>query len=137
MKSDFYSSTRKQDLYRIPLINPHELISPGGIGYDWFYKVQYKNNIDLDTKDLHIEQVGVQDSLIVLYTSSVYVEHKMSKAWFIIDYKEKLMYTYTTFQTYKEYFQKKESKELLLYNVDDVYSDFKNKVRLPWLESSD
>jgi hypothetical protein len=135
MTDNFYSSSKKHDLYRIPLIEPHELVSSGGIGYDWFYKVQYKVSTATDIKEIAVDEVCVNDSLIVLFTSSVYIDYKMNKAWFIIDADKKEMYAFTTLKSYKEHLTLIGIDELPLHQPDDIFLEFANKGYLHWINT--
>lgn len=71
---DFYSATQKEDLWRVPLIEPYEIVSPTNSELnDWF--------LIIDTNELqgpdftcfgnefqftNIQQIGIKDSMIVI-----------------------------------------------------------------------
>ena len=75
---NFYSYNRDFDLWRFPLIEPYELISPTNSG-DWFlvipnHKFKHKDFFSSST-EFHlsnIDSVAILDSLIILHCKNLY-----------------------------------------------------------------
>ena len=78
-KQDFYSTTRSGDLWRLPLAEPYELISPTNTATDWFLVLKPHPDLHPDyvsTGDefqlSSIDSAGLLKSVIVLHSTNVY-----------------------------------------------------------------
>ena len=76
-KTGFYSHTRSGDLWRLPLAEPYELISPTNT--DWFLVLKPHPNLHPDYVTIgdefqlsSIDSAGLLKSVIVLHSTNVY-----------------------------------------------------------------
>ena len=76
-KQNFYSFTRSDDLWRLPLAEPYELISPTNT--DWFLVLKPHPNLHPDYVTIgdefqlsSIDSAGLLKSVIVLHSTYVY-----------------------------------------------------------------
>lgn len=122
-ESNFYNYSKKADLYRLPLIEPHELTSADR-GYTWFYK---HGNVDLVA-----DSIGISNSFIVIYSASEYIPEKsgMFQQWYIINH---IADSKTIVNSLAEYesFKKKHDLKVDLYPVNDVFDEFDKTLSIP------
>lgn len=118
----FYDTRKINDLYRVPLLEPIELISADEDS--WFLAV---NSFKKGVKRMHVEAVGITDSILVGYVSSVYLDSKMTKAWYVIDYPEKKIEYFTDSHAYQQEIAKKGIVVPLVKAVDFYTSYWKQK----------
>ncbi len=78
-KDDFYSYTRSDDLWRLPLAEPYELISPTNTPDGWFLVLKPHPNLHPDYVAIgdefqlsSIDSAGLLKSVIVLHSTNVY-----------------------------------------------------------------
>lgn len=120
---EFYNFSKTSDLYRLPLVKPHELISADR-GFLWFYK---GNNIDIE-----VDSIGISDLFIVIYSSSVY-KPKLSgrfEQWLVINHTTNEAKTINTLSEY-ESFKKNNNITVKLYSVNEVFDVFNKSLQLP------
>lgn len=76
-------------MYRIPLIEPLDIISPTGIGGYWQLDLPYKQ-IETVTGSVGVASVNIIDSIIVLRSHiNLAKESYSGSTWLIIDTKNK------------------------------------------------
>lgn len=119
-ESNFYEYSQKFDLYRLPLVKPYELISANK-GFNWFFK---NNNFEIE-----VDSVGISDSFIVIYSSSVYKPELGGRfeQWLVINHKTNEI-SVNTFEEFKEF---KNNNNLTMYDVNEVYKVFNENLQLP------
>ena len=145
-KNDFYSYQKESDLWRFPLLQPYELISPTNSN-DWFLVL---NNPRFDNPDhfnqegefqlSYIDSVAVVNNVIVVSSSGQYWP-KLSGTYettVVIDTKGKRSFIYSN-QHHGKAMQDK-LKELnagviRLYPLDSLVKQFQAELTLPgeWL----
>lgn len=129
-EDEFYSISKVGDLYRFPLIKPFEVFSTIGYGPDWFVNLKYGNDFKKD--QISIDSVSVTDSLIIAYSDGIYLPGEMTKAWFIIDVKEKKELAFRTEDEYLQYIKERGIVSVKLYHPNTIYTEFKDSKILPW-----
>ena len=78
-KQDFYSYTRSGDLWRLPLAEPYELISPTNTPDGWFLVLKPQPNLHPNYVTIgdefqlsSIDSAGLLKTVIVLHSTNVY-----------------------------------------------------------------
>jgi len=127
----FYTQTRSYDLYRIPLIKPHQLTTPV-LETGWFFELPYGQIGSLISNSIGVNKVGVKDSIIIVQTDIIYVKYKMQKAWFIVDLKTNTENVITDVNEYNNYLNKKGLQDIKLLIPDVVYQRFLDEGNLPF-----
>ena len=143
-RDDFYSYSKSGDLWRVPLIDPYEIVSPTNSGSgDWFLTI--KNHKIDGPNYFHsgdefqlssIKTIGILDSVIVAANENEYWP-KLSGQYpstLIIDVKTKNQFLYSNKHHAEELKEKmKELKiegiEMLEWNM--VKNDFLENLKLP------
>jgi hypothetical protein len=143
-QDDFYSSTKRWDLWRVPILKPYEIVSPTNDDA-WFLIIKYPK---LSHKDYFnpgdeyefqltsIDSVGVADSILILKSRSYYWP-KLSG-----DYPTTLIINAITDEQFifsDEHHQSEIRKKLkslyvdsaVLYCFEKVKNDFQTKKILP------
>lgn len=120
-KMDFYEYFKTADLYRLPLVKPHELISANK-GFNWFYK---SNNFDVE-----VDSVGISESFIVIYSSSVYKPELGGRfeQWLIINHKTNETNIVNVSDEFKDF---KNNNNFTMYAINEVYNVFNENLQLP------
>lgn len=131
-KNEFYEAAKIGDLYRIPLIQPHELTNNFEVA-PWFFNLPYRNS-GLVRDQVVVDEVGVSpyDSMMVFYAYSIDLPGQMTHAWFVVDMRNKNEKYFTDSLSYKTYI-KNVSGEIRLFNCNEVYEKFKKSGQLPWI----
>jgi hypothetical protein len=148
-EKDFYSFSKSGDLWRVPLIEPYEVVSPSNSGSnDWFLIIRNNNiegpnfyNIDDAFQLSSIKEIGIFDSVIVAKSESVYWP-KLSGEYpstLIIDVKTGKQYLYSDQHHQSELNEtlvKLEIEEIKMFKWDKVKNDFIPNMKVPedWLE---
>jgi hypothetical protein len=141
-KHDFYSYTKSFDLWRLPLSEPFELISPTNSG-DWFLVIKnpgFKNPDFYTYGDEfqlpNIESVGILDSVIVIHSTGIYWP-KLSGSYnttLIIDTKTQSKLIYSNQHHRSELNDKLGElniKSIKLYPLESVLKSFQANLSLP------
>jgi hypothetical protein len=126
----FYTSEKDGDLYRIPLIKPIQIISP--IGYDdsWDLKFPYQK---IERKrSVEVSSATVVDSLIIVYSKMTSLPGEMTQAWFFIDTRNKTEIVCRNNDEYQKHLSEIGIATPILYDVNELYSQFKEKGVLPF-----
>jgi hypothetical protein len=127
----FYTETERGYLSRIPLIKPYELISPDN-GFTWVYKSPFNEKKDKKIILENVSLVGIHDSIIVVYTDMTYLPGEMTKAWCIINTKDKSEKLFTTEESYLENIKKAVRLGFRLKDVTEVFKVYNDKKTLIW-----
>ena len=140
-KHDFYSYSKSFDLWRLPLIEPIELISATN-SRDWFLVITNPNfqNPDFFSNGgfqlSDIESVGLQDSVIVIHSSSLYWP-KLSGSYnttVIINTKTNEKYIYSNQHHSKDLNARLTGlgiKSIKLYPLGNLLKSFQANLSLP------
>ena len=79
-KSDYYSYTKRWDLWRVPLLEPYEIASPTNSD-DWFFilknpRFSHKDFFDAgegtDFQLTNIDSIGLKDSIVIIHSQRHY-----------------------------------------------------------------
>lgn len=143
-QNDFYSYSRSGDLWRVPLIEPYEIISPTNSGSDdWF--LVFDNQTLQGPDYFHsrdefqlssIQTIGILDSVIVATNEREYWP-KLSGQYpstLIIDMKTNDLFIFSTAHHSEEL--KERMKDLKIEKINmlgwnDVKIDFLENLKLP------
>lgn len=128
---DFYTADREADLFRIPLIEPYQLINTGFIEEPWFFNVPANISAPENTNQIALEAVWVnsKDSLAGFYNSSIYISGSgMTEAWFLLDIPNKKIETHLS----EEAFDKAVGQKADFKSCSVVFNKFSKTGKLPW-----
>jgi hypothetical protein len=121
-KDGFYDYSQTLDLYRIPLIEPYQIISADR-GYSWMFERGGLSNV--------VNKVGIEDSVIVLYSSRTALVDGMSQAWFVLKAGSKEEKVFKTEEDYNKYLRFIGIDSIRIYEVNQVFTEFDKTKRLP------
>lgn len=127
----FYTSSRDSDLFRIPLIKPIQVISAVGYDDSWDLRLPYRQ-IQGVGRSIPIHSLTIVDSVIIIDAGIVSLPVETTQAWFLIDMKSQRETVCRNSDEYQNDLIEKDVKSPMLYNVNEVYSQFKEKGTLPW-----
>lgn len=132
-ENDFYESWSEDDLYKVPLIKPHTLITnvseEASSEYpDW--KFQYEKKAGISVHHLNVSYVNVIDSIIYGFGE------KGPTGNFIYDTKSARMTIYNNRNLWKTDLKLLGCAPDSIYKVWDLFILFKKGKRLPWFPRS-
>ncbi|HYV92887.1 MAG TPA: hypothetical protein VE978_13910 [Chitinophagales bacterium] len=125
----FYDYSKEFDSYRIPLIEPIEIYSSDKV--TWIGKLPYNQINGMEEIGGEIEKVGINKSIIVIYTPSTYIFDSMNQAWFVIDVNKKTEKAFIEESEYLKYLRQEGTDQINLYEVNEVYRMFDTENKLP------
>jgi hypothetical protein len=143
-QDDFYSTTKRWDLWRVPILKPFEIVSPTNSD-DWFliinqpklsHKDYFNPGDEYEFQLTSIDSVGVADSILV-FKSRRHYWPKLSgdyRTTLIINAKTKEQFIFSDEHHQSEIRQKLKSlnaENIVLYSFDKVKKDFQTKGILP------
>jgi len=129
VEENFYSYSRKGDLYRIPIIKPYEINSADN-GFTWIMDFKGNNPPSLLGTGA-IDSIGVKESYFVLFNKRADLRTGMTKAWFLVDALAKDEKVFTTEEEYKNYLETKKLGHIKMYKITDVFKEFDTNKKLP------
>ena len=125
----FYDHSKSGDLYRIPLIEPIQAVSPEE-SY-WYIDLPYSKKEKLVVgNNINVEKVGVYKKIIVAYQPN----NGLNEVWMIIKTDKKEQLFFTKKQEYLNNLKKEGIDSIKMYNAQEIFEEFKNKGVLPWLK---
>jgi len=142
--SDFYSYTKKWDLWRVPVLEPYEIVSPTN-GDDWFLIIKqpklankdyFNPGDEYEFQLSSIDSVGVMDSVLVFKSRREYWP-KLSgdyKTTLIINAKMNEQFIFSDEHHQSEIRQKLKSmnvEKMPLHSFEEVKVNFQAKRTLP------
>ena len=143
-QDDFYSSTKRWDLWRVPIQKPFEIVSPTNDDA-WFLIIKHPKLIHKDYFNpgdeyefqlTSIDSVGVADSILV-FKSRRHYWPKLSGDYpttLIIDTKTKEQFIFSNEHHQTEIIQRLKSlkaENMTLHSFDQVKRDFQTNRTLP------
>lgn len=143
-KADFYGYTKRGDLWRVPILEPYEIVSPTNSD-DWTliikhpklsHKDYFNPGDEYEFQLTSINSVGVADSILVFKSQRLYWP-KLSgdyKTTLIINARTKEQFIFSDVHHQSEIRQKLKSlkaENTTLYSFDKVKRDFQVKRTLP------
>ena len=143
-QDDFYSSTKRWDLWRVPILKPFEIVSPTNDDA-WFLilkhpKLSHKDYFNPGDENefqlTSIDSVGMADSILVFKSRSYYWP-KLSgdyRTTLIINAKTKEQFIFSDEHHQSEIRQKLKTlnvEDTDLYSFEKVKNDFQAKGTLP------
>ncbi|AUS04920.1 hypothetical protein [Pseudotamlana carrageenivorans] len=127
---EFYTSPRDGDLFRIPLVKPVQVISTIGYGDSWMVKLPYQQ---INRKrSVEARSITVIDSIIIIDAGIVSLPGENTQAWFFIDTKNQKEFVCRNEDEYQKKLTEIGVASAVLYDVNEVYSQFKEKGTLPF-----
>lgn len=143
-KNDFYSYSKSGDLWRVPLIEPYEIISPTNSGSDDWFLVIKNHNIEGpkyfrsgDEFQLSsIKTIGILDSVIVATNENEYWP-KLSGQYsstLIIDLKTNRQFLYSNthhVEELKETMRDLKIEKIKMLEWNKIKNDFLENLKLP------
>lgn len=132
IEEKFYTTSKDGDLYLIPLVKPIQVISTIGYGKSWIIKLPYQQLQNIRT--IEVNSLTVIDSIIVVYAGLMSLPGETTEAWFLIETKNKTEKLYTTEDEFiKGIKEVGISKLPQLYEINELYRQFKEEGILPWV----
>jgi|GEM_PF-3675867 len=131
MDNLFYKESHRDDLVRIPLIKPMEVISADK-GSEWVFRLPYGQVMDKEIDISGIDLIGVSGSFVVIHSSRMYFDSGMREVWFVIDTAKQTETAITDEQEYNKYISENNLKSLKLMNINEVFLQFDTNGQLPW-----
>jgi hypothetical protein len=143
-QDDFYSSTKRWDLWRVPILKPFEIVSPTNSD-DWFliinqpklsHKDYFNPGDEYEFQLTSIDSVGVADSILV-FKSRRHYWPKLSgdyRTTLIINAKTKEQFIFSDEHHQSEIrrtLKSLKAENIFLYSFDEVKKDFQTKGILP------
>ena len=143
-QDDFYSSTKRWDLWRVPILKPFEIVSPTNTD-DWFliikqpklsHKDYFNPGDEYEFQLTSIDNVGVADSILVFKSRSYYWPKLGGdcRTTLIINARTKEQFIFSDKHHQLEIRQKLKrlkAENVVLYSFDKVKNDFQTKGTLP------
>jgi len=141
-KEHFYSYTRSGDLWRLPLAEPYELISPSNSSTDWFLVLRPHPDLHPDyvsTGDefqlSSVDSAGISNSVIVLHSTNVYWPRLSGsyQSTLILDTASHKVWLFPDQQREKIRSRLKELNvpEIRLLPIDPIVRNFQDSLKLP------
>lgn len=131
----FYKDSKKEDLARVPLIEPYELMnvsnkSNGEMFYMWGLGLKKKHNMLNDFYDdgLNVSQVNVIDSVIYGHGKD---REAFPNLWFVINTKNNEEMVFKDEESWKSKLKELNCKDSL-FKIWPLYEEFKKSGKLPW-----
>jgi len=141
-KNDFYSYTRSGDLWRLPLAEPYELISPTNTPDDWFLVLKPHPNLHPDYVTIgdefqlsSIDSAALLKTVIVLHSKNVYWPRLSGsyQSTLILDTASHKVWLFPDQQGEKIRSRLKELKvpEIGLLPIEPIIRKFQDSLKLP------
>ena len=143
----FYSYYAQEDLYRIPLIEPYQLINLYGIEEDQAksWQIEFHFGGDKDVPGYNNEgltnggqasvlatEINVSKGIIYGYDPG---DNDYPPVWFVIIPKEKIEKVFKNKkQDWESFLEEKGIESIHLYSVWELFKQFKKTYTLPWYE---
>ena len=134
-KRSFYDYYAREDLYRIPLIEPYELINLYNANPD--LKATHGWELDfIDEKakghDSHVNVSNINVINGIIYGHGQDGMTDYPNFWFVVIPSEKVSKTFKEEGSWLEYLKTKQINGNDLYEVWPLFNKFKEKLTLPW-----
>lgn len=125
----FYSYSKVNYIYRLPVIEPYEITSPDN-GVNW--AIAFKNSPPPAHGVQFLTKIGIHDSVFVVYSPrdlSFSSDHP--QVWAVIDITKKEEKVFTTEAEYNTHLKSRGLKEIKLYDINAVFANFDKNKKLP------
>ncbi len=129
---NFYSSYSREDLWRIPLRKPYELLTPGMDSTDtkfWHLQFQY-NNFKGYINHINVTKINVSNNYIYGHGQDIPDISPNNYFLIIVDSKKEIVFD--SFENWETELKKYNLKSTVLYNPWSLFFPFKEKGILPW-----
>jgi hypothetical protein len=125
-RNGFYNYSEAHNCWRLPLLEPYELLSP----YD---KKNWGFVSKLGLKGVHwLSKVGVKDSIIVLYTKQEFsYSSDHPELWVVVNAKKRTEEIFSTNKDYKKCLRMAGVNDVSLHEINEVYEKFDKENVLP------
>lgn len=129
-KVGFYDYSRVNYIYRLPLIEPYEITSPDN-GASW--GIAFKNNPPAAHGVQFLTNIGIQDSVFVVYSpKDLSFSSDHPQVWVVVDVANKEEKIFTNEKDYNTHLKNKGLKDIKLYEINPLYTDFDKNRKLPF-----
>jgi hypothetical protein len=138
-KDPFYDDFAREDLYRLPLLKPYELINIYGIdphdevAQAWSLELHY---IKFNGYDDHVLATDIQVSNGVIFGHGRSLENFAPNDWFVIIPAQKVEQVFSKKVDWTAYLKQKNIQPEKLYRIWPVFQKYKDSAFLPWLEQT-
>lgn len=126
----FYTHSKRGDLYRIPLIEPFELISADQ--HYWFIEISDSSSGQIE--QLEVEAFFVDPPYVVTHTKSSDFSGRMSPVWVIIEEGEDTEIHFDE-KSFSESARRHGYLDLPFLQPSEVFSIFESTGELPFFHS--
>ena len=139
-KKDFYNYKKDEDLWRFPILEPYELISP--TKDDWFIKIKNFNPYPFKSSRpyqlSYIDSIGLVNNLIIIHSLHANLPNESRPMWFIIEThknEDSKVFIFDKKNFLLEIDKRNLKDELMIYSADKLVTDFQKNLNLPeqWL----
>lgn len=128
-KEGFYDYSQTWDLYRVPLIEPYQIISADK-GHSWSLNLK-GNEIKGVSSINNIQSIGLYDTIFTVFSPRIDIPGDRTNVWFIINAAKKEGKYFVTEKDFKNYLKEHGLAEIKLYEINQVFTDFDKEKRLP------
>lgn len=135
-QNNFYNYKKDLDLWRFPLIEPYELISP--TKDSWFIKLANFNPYPFESNRpyqlSYIDSVGIFDHLIFIHSKHANVPNGSRPIWLVIDTFKKDASKYSIYEEQDFYFELEKmnlQNKIIVHSLDKVVGEFQDRLKLP------
>lgn len=134
-KDPFYDDYAREDLYRLPLLKPYELINLYGIGpHDEVaqaWSLEFKNN-NFSGYNEHLNVTDIQISNGIIFGHGKRGEIYYPNDWFVIIPKQKIEKVFKKKEDWTTFLKQINIQPERLYRVWPVFQKYKDSAFLPW-----
>jgi len=116
-EEDFYNYSRISYIYRLPVIKPYEITSPDN-GKNW--AIAFKNSPPPVHGVQFLTNIGIQDSVFIVYSSEDLSVPGHPQVWAVIDVVKK-----------EVHLKNKGLEDIRLYEINTVFETFDKNKKLP------
>jgi hypothetical protein len=130
-RGGFYESYADGDLWRLPLIEPYEIINlinadPNEMGCDWNLRMKHTKNKYGGTSHLNVCRINVESNFIFGYGTAV------PNNPFVIDVKNQREFVFENMKEWELFLKERAIDTSHLKDVWSLFYNFKDKGILPW-----
>ena len=137
---NFYSySVEDWDLYRIPILEPYQIVSATADKESWSFQPENKFNVNGILGEYHLPQVrkiGVCDSVIFLYSDYPNILYLNEPAWLVIDARinsgsDTLRTELVTDKNFHSFLSERKMNYSMFHKIEHISSKFLTNYTLP------
>ena len=132
---DFYTTSRAFDFIRFPLIKPYQVMNIPHQNEQWDITMVPQNGME-DIRAGNVVKLSVVDSVIfaVCGDSTIYKDHWVKAAWFIIIPRQKKEESFLSEVDFNRYIKANKLPIPQWIEPARVWNEFDTSNKLPWLK---